>query len=53
MGADQTSASDLKSLSGGEGSFVNLCFLVAVAEHTNSPFHLLDEFDVSFNSADC
>ena len=38
---------DMKSLSGGERSFTNMCFLLALGKQISSPFHCLDEFDVS------
>lgn len=38
---------DMKSLSGGERSFTNMCFIMAVGKQISSPFHCLDEFDVS------
>lgn len=37
---------DTKSLSGGERSFMNMCFIMAVGKDISSPFHCLDEFDV-------
>ena len=36
----------MKSLSGGERSFTNMCFIMAVGKQISSPFHCLDEFDV-------
>lgn len=41
------SVNDMKSLSGGERSFTNMCFIMAVGQDISSPFHCLDEFDVS------
>ncbi|CAL8470455.1 g9997 [Coccomyxa elongata] len=38
--------SDLKVLSGGERSFVTVCYLLALCKKLQSSFHALDEFDV-------
>ncbi|BDA44494.1 Structural maintenance of chromosomes protein 6 [Coccomyxa sp. Obi] len=38
--------SDLKVLSGGERSFVTVCYLLALCRKLQSSFHALDEFDV-------
>lgn len=38
---------DLKQLSGGERSYTTVSFLLAMGQHTESPFRCLDEFDVS------
>ncbi len=37
---------DLRSLSGGERSFVTLAFLLALAEATQNPIRVMDEIDV-------
>ena len=37
---------DLKVLSGGERSFVTVCYLLALCKKLQSSFHALDEFDV-------
>jgi chromosome segregation ATPase len=41
---------DLKSLSGGERSFVTICFLLALGSKLKANFHCLDEFDVFMDS---
>ena len=42
---------ELKSLSGGERSFVSVCFVMTLGREIASPSMLLDEFDV-FMDAD-
>lgn len=37
---------DMKSLSGGERSYITVCFMLALARVISSPFHCMDEFDV-------
>ena len=37
---------DMKTLSGGERSYVTVCFITALAHAISSPFHCMDEFDV-------
>ncbi|EIE27067.1 P-loop containing nucleoside triphosphate hydrolase protein [Coccomyxa subellipsoidea C-169] len=37
---------DLKTLSGGERSFVTVCYLLALCKKLQGSFHALDEFDV-------
>lgn len=37
---------DLKALSGGERSFVNTCYTLALGDLIATPFHCLDEIDV-------
>ncbi len=45
--ADQASqTSDVKLLSGGERSYVTLCLLLALGENLETPFRVMDEFDV-------
>lgn len=43
---DGESTKDMKSLSGGERSFITACFMLALARVISSPFHCMDEFDV-------
>lgn len=37
---------DVKALSGGERSFTTMCLLIALGETLETPFRILDEFDV-------
>ena len=37
---------DVKGLSGGERSFTTMCLLIALGENLETPFRILDEFDV-------
>lgn len=37
---------DTASLSGGEKSFSTVCFIMALWQEVDVPFHFLDEFDV-------
>mmetsp|Transcript_41102 Transcript_41102/g.46704 ORF Transcript_41102/g.46704 Transcript_41102/m.46704 type:complete len:1174 (+) Transcript_41102:96-3617(+) len=41
---------DLKALSGGERSFTTLALLVAMGERLETPFRVMDEFDVFLDS---
>ncbi|CAL5228582.1 g11742 [Coccomyxa viridis] len=41
---------DLKTLSGGERSFITICFLLALGHQLLPKFHCLDEFDVFMDS---
>ena len=45
-GGRHSSTKDMKSLSGGERSFITVCFMLALAQVISSPFHCMDEFDV-------
>ena len=45
-GSKHSITKDMKSLSGGERSFITVCFMLAVAQVISSPFHCMDEFDV-------
>ncbi|XP_046453349.1 structural maintenance of chromosomes protein 6-like [Daphnia pulex] len=42
----ESGATDIRSLSGGERSFTTICFILSLWEATESPFRILDEFDV-------
>lgn len=46
----KTAAQDLKTLSGGERSFITICFLLALGKQLLAKFHCLDEFDVFMDS---
>jgi chromosome segregation ATPase len=37
---------DVKGLSGGERSYTTMCLLIALGENLETPFRILDEFDV-------
>ena len=37
---------DLRGLSGGERSYTTIAFLLALGHSTESPFRVMDEFDV-------
>ncbi|KRZ47847.1 Structural maintenance of chromosomes protein 6 [Trichinella nativa] len=43
---DGRAIKDLRSLSGGERSFVTICFLLSIWNVTDTPFRCLDEFDI-------
>lgn len=46
----KTAHQDLKTLSGGERSFITICFLLALGKQLQAAFHCLDEFDVFMDS---
>lgn len=43
---EMTQTKDVKALSGGERSFTTLALLLALGEHLETPFRVMDEFDV-------
>jgi len=43
---EQTQTKDVKALSGGERSYTTLALLIALGEHLETPFRVMDEFDV-------
>ncbi|KRZ78761.1 Structural maintenance of chromosomes protein 6 [Trichinella papuae] len=43
---DGRAIKDLRALSGGERSFVTICFLLSIWNVTDTPFRCLDEFDI-------
>ena len=43
---DLTQTRDVKALSGGERSYTTLSLLIALGEHLETPFRVMDEFDV-------
>ena len=50
MEGAKTAHQDLKTLSGGERSFITICFLLALGKQLQAMFHCLDEFDVFMDS---
>ena len=42
---------DIRSLSGGERSYATVCFIISLWDAIESPFRVLDEFDVFMVSA--
>ena len=50
MDGAKTAHQDLKTLSGGERSFITICFLLALGRQLLARFHCLDEFDVFMDS---
>ena len=50
MEGAKTAHQDLKTLSGGERSFITICFLLALGRQLLAKFHCLDEFDVFMDS---
>ena len=45
-GDGQSQTKDVKALSGGERSFTTLSLLLAIGESLETPFRVMDEFDV-------
>ena len=43
---EMTQTKDVKALSGGERSYTTLSLLIALGEHLETPFRVMDEFDV-------
>ena len=43
---DNTRATDVRQLSGGERSYTTLCLLLALGHVIECPFRLMDEYDV-------
>ena len=43
---ESSQTKDVKSLSGGEKSFTTICLLLALGESLETPFRIMDEFDV-------
>ena len=43
---ESTQTNDVKALSGGERSFATLSLLLAIGESLETPFRVMDEFDV-------
>ncbi|KAL7570169.1 hypothetical protein ACA910_020007 [Epithemia clementina (nom. ined.)] len=43
---DASQTKDVKALSGGERSFTTICLLLALGEKLETPFRIMDEFDV-------
>jgi len=43
---ESTQTNDVKALSGGERSFTTLSLLLAIGESLETPFRVMDEFDV-------
>lgn len=44
---------DLKTLSGGERSYTNVAFMLALGEYVEAPFRCMDEYDVVGGAAAC
>lgn len=42
----RAAGTDIRSLSGGERSFATVCFILSLWDAIESPFRVLDEFDV-------